>query len=331
VGSARQLRHLWCFSTGSARTVLCLLALAAIAACHSSGAAANYPSRQLTYLIAFDPGGQSDREARRQQPLLQQYLQQPVVVDYKVGGSGALGWSEAAHSRPDGYQFVGINLPQIILQPMLQDTGFETHQLRPIVFFQRTPIALAVLNTSPYATLDAFLRAAREHPGTLSIGGSGTLTGPHLSTIRLDKQAGSRTRYVPFTGSSPAITAFLGGHTSANFIFSDEVIRFRDRIRVLAITSETRLPGFEDAPTFRELGFDLVEAVERGVGVPRGTPDAIVAKLESVFLRVANDPAIRLAQQRDGFVPLVMGSADAEAHIRVRTEHYRQMLQALDH
>jgi tripartite-type tricarboxylate transporter receptor subunit TctC len=303
----------------------------AIAGCGSAGGAARYPSRQLTYLITFDPGGQSDREARRQQPLLQRYFEQPVVIDYKIGGSGALGWSEAAHSRADGYQFVGINLPQIILQPMLQDTGFETDQLRPVAFFQRTPLALAVLNTSPYTTLDSFIRAARERPGSISIGASGSLTGPHLATLQLDKLAGIRTRYVPFTGSAPAITAFFGGHTSANFIFTDEVIRYRDRIRVLGVTTDSRLQGLEDHPTFRELGFDIVEAVERGVGVPRGTPDAIVAKLESVFLRVATDPAIQAAQQREGFVALVMGSAESETHIRVRSEYYRQLLKTLVH
>jgi len=312
------------------RTVLCVVAVATGAAC-GGGGAANYPSRQLTYLIAFDPGGQSDREARRQQPLLQQYFQQPVVVDYKVGGGGALGWSEVAHSRADGYLFVGFNLPHIILQPLLQDTGYETSQLRPVVLFQRTPIALAVLQTSPYLTLDEFLAAARASPGALAIGASGTLTGPHLSTIRLDKLTGIRTRYVPFTGSATAITAFLGGHTTANFVFSDEVVKYRDRTRILAITSDTRLPGFEDIPTFRELGIDLVEAVDRGVAVPKGTPDAIVASLESAFLRVANDPAIQLAQRREGFVPLAMGAQESESYIGARADYYRQLLQTLEH
>jgi tripartite-type tricarboxylate transporter receptor subunit TctC len=311
------------------RAVLFVVALAAVAACR--GGAAHYPSRHLTYLIAFDPGGQSDREARRQQPLLQQYLQQPVVVDYKVGGGGALGWSEVAHSRADGYLFVGFNLPHIILQPLLQDTGYETNQLRPVILFVRTPIALAVLQTSPYRTLDQFIAAARTSPGALAIGASGTLTGPHLSTIRLDKLTGIRTRYVPFSGSATAITAFLGGHTTANFVFSDEVVKYRDRTRILAMTSETRLPGFEDIPTFRELGIDLVEAVDRGVAVPKGTPDAIVAALESAFLRIATDPAIQLAQRREGFVPLAMGAQESEAYVRARAEYYRQLLQTLEH
>jgi tripartite-type tricarboxylate transporter receptor subunit TctC len=311
------------------RAVIGVLALVMIAACRG-GVTATYPTRQLTYLIPFDPGGQSDREARRQQPLLQQYLEQAVVIDYKVGGSGALGWSEAARARPDGYLFVGINVPTVILQPLQQDTGYETSQLRPVVLFQRTPVGLAVPANSPWRTLDAFIRAATASPGTITIGGSGTFTAPHLAAVRLNKLTGATVTYVPFSGSAPAITAFLGGHTSANFSFSDDLVRYRDRMRVLAIATEERFPDFPDVPTFRELGIDLVETVERGVAVPRGTPDAVVRKLETVFLRIANDPAIQKAQRRDGFVPLAMDSEQATKYIDVRMQHYKHLLKELD-
>ena len=311
------------------RTAATVIVTLMVAACGSRGAA-SYPTRNVTYLIAFDPGGQSDREARRQQPLLQQYLGRAVVIDYKVGGGGALAWSEAARSRPDGYLMVGINVPHVILQPLQQDTGYETNQLYPVVLFQRTPIALAVSVDSPYKTLDAFVKAARANPGTMSIGGSGTFTAPHLATARLDRLTGSRTTYVPFSGSASAITAFLGGHTTANFAFSDDVTKFRDRMRILAIATETRFPAFPDVPTFRELGFDLVDAVDRGVAVPRGTPETVVKTLESVFLRIANDPAIQDAQMRDGFVPIAMGGQEAAKYIEERTLYYKQLLKELE-
>jgi tripartite-type tricarboxylate transporter receptor subunit TctC len=300
-----------------------------VAACGSTGPA-SYPSRNVTYLIAFDPGGQSDREARRQQPLLQQYLGRTVVIDYKAGGGGALAWSEAARSRPDGYLLVGINIPNVILQPLQQDTGYETNQLYPVVLFQRTPIALAVSVDSPYQTLDAFVRAAKASPGTISIGSSGTFTAAHLAAARLDQLTGARTTYVPFSGGAPAITAFLGGHTTANFAFSDDLTRYRDRMRILAMATETRSPAFPEVPTFRELGFDLVAAVDRGIAVPRGTPETVVRKLESVFLQIANDPAIQSAQMRDGFVPIAMGSQEAATYIEERTQYYKQLLKELE-
>ncbi len=309
-----------------AATVIVILM---VAACGNQSAA-SYPTRNVTYLIGFDPGGQSDREARRQQPLLQQYLGRTVVIDYKAGGGGALAWSEAARSRPDGYLIVGINVPNVILQPLQQDTGYETNQLFPIVFFQRTPIALAVALDSPYQTLDAFVRAAKASPGTISIGSSGTFSAAHLAAARLDRLTGARTKYVPFSGGAAAITAFLGGHTTANFAFSDELTRYRDRMRILAIATETRFPALPDVPTFRELGLDLVATVDRGVAVPRGTPEAVVSKLESVFLQIANDPAIQHAQVRDGFVPLAMGSQEAATYIAERTQYYKQLLNDLE-
>jgi tripartite-type tricarboxylate transporter receptor subunit TctC len=305
-----------------------VLAVMMIAGCRG-GVAASYPSRQLTYLISFDPGGQSDREARRQQPLLEQYLGRKVVVDYKVGGSGALGWSEVAHARPDGYLFVGINVPTVILQPLLQDTGYETSHLRPVALFQRTPVGLAVPVNSPFVTLDDLVKAAKARPGILTIGGSGTFTAPHLAAVRLNELTGVRTTYVPFSGSATSITAFLGGHVSANFGFSDDLVRYHDRMRVLAIATEARFPELPDVPTFRELGIDLVEAVDRGVAVPGGTPEAVVAKLESVFLRIANDPAIQKAQRRDGMVPLAMNSEESSKYIDVRTQYYKQLLKEL--
>ncbi|MHB0869920.1 MAG: tripartite tricarboxylate transporter substrate binding protein, partial [Chloroflexota bacterium] len=104
----------------------------AVAGCGSLGGGEKFPTKQITYMVTFDPGGQSDREARRQQPLLEKALGQKVVIDYKVGGGGAMGWAEAARGKADGYQITGINIPHIILQPMQQDVGYKTEQLLPI-------------------------------------------------------------------------------------------------------------------------------------------------------------------------------------------------------
>ena len=213
-----------------------------------------YPTKSVTYLVTFDPGGQSDREARRQQPLLEKILGQKVIVDYKVGGGGALGWSELVRSQPDGYLMAGINIPHIILQPMQQATGYKTEQIVPVAIFQRTPLALAVLKTSPYKTLKDFMDAAKAKSGDISIGGSGTFSGHHVATLRLQKMAGTKFNYVPFTGAAPQITAFLGGHVNAIFGNSDDLVKHADSIRVLAVAADNRFFGFPETPTFKETG-----------------------------------------------------------------------------
>jgi len=292
-------------------------------------APAQYPSRQLTYLITFDPGGQSDREARRQQPYLSKILGQQVVVDYKVGGGGALGWKELVRSKPDGYLFAGFNIPHTILQPLQQNVGYKTEQLVPVALFQRTPLSLAVPESSPYKTLKDFIEAAQKEPGKLSVGGSSFFSGPHFTAMRLEKLAGIKLSYVPFTGSAPQITALLGGHTDGGMCFSDDVTRFRDKVRILAMATENRMEGFEDAPTFKELGFDLVESVDRGVVVPPNTPKEVIAKLEAAFLEIAKNPDIQADMKAQGFVPLAMGASESKAYLDKQTELYKKLFQEM--
>lgn len=283
----------------------------------------------VTYLICFDPGGQSDIEARRQQPHLERLLGRQVAIEYKVGGGGALCWSELVRSRPDGSVVAGINLPHVILQPLQQQTGYRTEQIEPVVLFQSTPLGLAVPASSPYKTLADFIAAAKANPGAITVGGSGTFSGHHVATVRLETLAGIDLTYVPFSGAAPQITAFLGGHVAAVFANSNDLVKYRDRIRVLGIAAEERFPGLPDAPTFKEQGIDLVERIDRGVGVPAGTPPEVIAELEKAFLAIAQDPAIRAQMEEQGFVPLAMGHAESKAYIEKVTATYKGLVQDL--
>jgi tripartite-type tricarboxylate transporter receptor subunit TctC len=113
--------------------VLCMCALAI-------PALAGYPEKSITYQIPFGPGGQSDLEARRQQPLLEEALGVKVLVQYKPGGGGSIGWATLIKQKPDGYFISGINIPHIVLQPLARgNAGYQTEQLKPIALFQATP------------------------------------------------------------------------------------------------------------------------------------------------------------------------------------------------
>ena len=285
-----------------------------------------FPTRQLNYMVCFDPGGQTDREARRQQPYLDKILKQKVIIDYKVGGGGALGWRELVRAKPDGYTIAGFNVPHIILQPMQQEVGYKTEQIVPIILFQRTPLALAVLTTSPYKTYQEFVDYGKKNPGKLTIGGSGTFSGYHMAALRLEKVSGAKITYVPFTGSAPQMTSFLGGHVDAVFGASDDVTRYKDKVRILAFATEKRFPEFPDAPTFRELKLDLVEGVDRGVAVPPKTPDYIIKKLEAAFLEIAAKPEIQKQQKEQGFVPIAMGHDECVAYINKLIPIYKELV-----
>ncbi len=288
-----------------------------------------FPTRQINYTICFDPGGQSDRVARMQQPHLSRIFKQKVIVDYKVGGGGALGWKELVRTKPDGYGVAGFNVPHIILQPMQQEVGYKTEQIVPVVLFQRTPLALAVLKTSNIKTLQEFIDQAKKSPGKMTVGGSGTFSGYHMAALRFEKMTGTKVTYVPFTGTAPQMTAFLGGHIDSIFGTSDDLTRYKDKVRVFAFATDKRFSEFPDVPTFKELKYDFIEVVDRGVACPPKTPEYIIKKLEAGYLEVSKLPEIQSQMKADGFIPISMGHDESRAYISRMTQVYKELVAGL--
>lgn len=289
----------------------------------------SFPTRPITYLVCFDPGGQSDREARRQQPMLEKFLGQKVIIDYKIGGGGALGWRELTKAKPDGYTIAGFNIPHVILQPLQQDVGYKTEQITPVFIFHKTPLALAVLQTSPYKTAKELIDHAKKNPGAVTIGGSGSFSGYHMAALRFEKLSGAKVTYVPFTGAAPQMTAFLGGHVLAVFGASDDLTRYKDKVRVLGFATEKRFPGFPDVPTLKEEGIDMVEGVDRGIAVPPNTPPQVIKKLESAFMDIARRPEFQEEQRKGGFVPLAIGHEEAKAYMKKMSALYADLAAGL--
>jgi len=198
-----------------------------------------------------------------------------------------------------------------------------------VALFQRTPLGLAVLNTSTFKTLQELLDYAKKNPGALTIGGSGTFSGHHMATLRLEKLSGVKFTYVPFTGAAPQTMAYLGGHVAAIFGNSDDLVKYKDKTRVLAFASDKRFPDYPESPTFKESGIDLVEAIDRGVGVPPGTPSYVMKKLEAAFLEICHNPDIQAEMKKQGFVPLAMGIEESKAYIEKMTGIYKELAAGL--
>lgn len=297
----------------------------------AAGDAEDYPAQPITYMIPFDAGGQSDLEARRQQPLLKEELGQQINITYKPGGGGALGWAELVQQKPDGYYMAGINIPHIILQPLSNDdTGYETEEIEPVAIFQATPIGLAVMKGSGIETLDDFIAEARENPGQITVAGSGTLSGHHLAFQQMQNLMDIEMQYIDFTGAATQVQGFLGGNAKAILGNSNDLLAYEDQINVLAIGSEERFEALPDVPTFKELGYDITASIDRGVAVPKGTPDGIIAKLESAFLNIANDSSIQEQMKEEGFEPKAMGVQASKDYIEAKTAEYEEVLEGMD-
>ncbi|TVM19301.1 tripartite tricarboxylate transporter substrate binding protein [Oceanidesulfovibrio indonesiensis] len=290
--------------------------------------AEDYPSEPITYSIPFNPGGQSDLEARRQQPMLEDILGVSVIIQYKPGGGGSVGWAELVRAKPNGYFITGINVPHIVLQPLARgNAGFETEQIKPIAFFQATPIGLAVLKDSQFQTLEDLVEFAKANPGAITAGGSGTWSGHHIANLQLQEKAGIELTYVPHKGAAPSVAAFLGGHVQALWANSNDLYQHRDKIRVLGFGTKEPFEPMPEVPTFEAQGYDLYASIDRGAGAPPGTPDEKIKVLEDAFLKIANDPKIKEQMLNDGFVPLSMGAEESAKYIQEKIEDWKPVVE----
>ena len=306
-----------------------MLAVASAAQC-ASREGDRYPTKSINYLVVWDPGGQSDRTARLQQPLLEKMLGQKIVIDYKVGGGGAVGWAQFVRSRPDGYSIAGTNLPTIVTQPMLQEVGYKTDQFLPICDFQYTPLVMAVKKDSPYKSLKDFLAAAKTDPGKRSIGGVALWSITHIMALNLMKEAGIQAQFVPHTGSASLISNILGGHVDVGVFYSDDMVRLKDQVHVLAIATREKFPGRADVPTFKEQGFDYDAGVSRGVALPTGAPDYALKKLEKAFVEITNSPEYVQTMVSQGFVPRVLNAQQFKDEIARQVAFWRNALKDAD-
>lgn len=265
-------------------------------------AMAKYPDKPVTYTIPFNPGGESDITARLQEKPLEKELGVPVNVTHKPGGGGAVAWSNFQRTaKPDGYQIIGVNIPHIIGQPLLRkDAGYKTDGFDLIMWFHFTPNALVVRNESPFKTLKDFIAYCKKNPKAATVGGSGTYSANHLETLRMEKKCGIQVTYVPHTGTGPVVPALLGGHLTAAMNYSMIGVQYKDKMRVLAVASEERLPTLPNAPTFKEQGYDIVGGAFRGVAAPKGTPQPVIDRLADAYSKV--NKVIAKKQVRLGFI-----------------------------
>lgn len=313
-------------------TIGCLVLVAILSVVWLGTAdAADFPKKRITYNICFNPGGESDITARFQEQPLKKILGQDISIQYKIGGGGALCWAELVKSKPDGYTIAGHNLPHIALQPLeMGNAGYKTLDLKNIYFFESTPCLLVVRNDSPFKTLKDFIDYAKKNPpGVVTVGGSGSSTANDLGTAMLNKAAGIKLTYIPFGGTGSAVPALLGGHVTALMTYSTMGVQYKDKFRALAIASDKRMDVLPNVPTFKELGYDIVEGAYRGVAAPPGTPDDIIKILADAFEKVHKDPEVKKKMDQNGFKTEFMGPEASLALVKKKMVEYETIMREL--
>jgi tripartite-type tricarboxylate transporter receptor subunit TctC len=274
-----------------------LTAAAALPFAGAAQAQSDYPSRTVTMVVAFPPGGQADLAARPTAAALEKAWRQSVVVQNRGGAAGALGNAHVARSTPDGYTLL-MALSSIAVIPAAErlfgrTPPYTMDQFTPIALVNSDPTMLAVPASSPWRTMEEFLAAARAAPGSIPYGSSGTYGTLHVAMEMLAAAANVRLLHVPFGGAGPAITALLGGQiqalASAPGTLTQHVAS--GRLRVLGCWGRDRVAAFPDVPTFIEKGFSSVEFyIWAGLFAPAATPAPVVTKLRESMRVAVQDP-----------------------------------------
>ena len=298
------------------------VAFAAIVGTVLAGQAMAFPEKKVSYVIPFGPGGESDITARHQQPFFKSMFGQDLVISYKPGGGGAVGWSQLNGMKGDGYTIMGINLPHIIIKPRQKDVGFKTEDVTGVYMFHYTPDAIVVKNDSPFQTLQDMIDFAKKNPAKVILSGSGKGTANHLAQVRFDKMAGIKTTYVAFKGTGKAVAALLGDQVTAEWGYTSVGAKHADKVRLLAVATEERHPRFPDVPTFKELGFDLVSGAYRGIAVPKSTPEEVRVKLSEMIGKINADPEFRKRMEADGMALMDIDYKAMPAFINKMTDIY---------
>ncbi|MSU90439.1 tripartite tricarboxylate transporter substrate binding protein [Rhodobacteraceae bacterium 2CG4] len=302
------------------RTTIAALAVSLIGA---AAQAQDFPSGAVDYVIPFGPGGESDITARFQQPFFKDKFGEDLVVSYKPGGGGAVGWSQLNSMPGDGSAIMGVNLPHIIVKPKQGNVGFQTEDIVTVHMFHYTPDAIVVTADSPYQTLDDLIADAKANPRAVTLSGSGKGTANHLAQVIFDELAGIETTYVSFQGTGASTTANLGEQVKAQWGYTTVGAAQGDKVRMLAVAMEERHPAFPDVPTFRELGYDMVSGAYRGVAVPKSTPEEIRQQVAEAISEINADPEFQKKMLDGGFalVNLPYGP-ELDAFMAEKTEEY---------
>ena len=296
--------------------------LAAIVGTVMSSQAMAFPEKSVSYVIPFGPGGESDITARHQQPFFKKLFGQDLVISYKPGGGGAVGWSQLNKMKGDGHTIMGINLPHIIVKPKQKNVGFKTEDITGVYMFHYTPDAIVVTNDSPFKTVQDLIDAAKKTPKAITFSGSGKGTANHLVQLVFDKAAGIKTTYVAFKGTGAAVQAVLGKQVKAEWGYTSVGAKHSGKVRMLAVAMEKRHPKFPNVPTFKELGFDIVSGAYRGIAVPKSTPEDVRKKISDAIAKINADPEFQKRMLNDGMALLDVDYAGMKAFMDEKSKGY---------
>jgi tripartite-type tricarboxylate transporter receptor subunit TctC len=276
----------------------------------SAARAQSWPTRTVTMIVAFPPGGQADLAARPVALALEKILGRAVVVDNRAGAGGMLGNAAAARSEPDGHTLL-MALSSMTFLPEAErlyerKPSYEYEQFLPVARVLADPAVLAVRKDSPYKSLADLVADARKRPGQISFSSSGNYGAAHVPFEMFQQAAGIKLLHVPYRGGGPALTAFIGAQVDLTAQAPGPIHPFIEdgQARALAHWGAKRTTELAGIPTMIELGYTDVEYyIWAGLFAPKGTPAPVMTRLREAMRTAMADPLVTSIFEKAGSPP----------------------------
>jgi tripartite-type tricarboxylate transporter receptor subunit TctC len=307
-----------------------LLLLAGIASAQSA-----YPSKPITMIVPFPPGGLADIVARPVAEAMSRDLGQPVVIENRGGAGGGVGMGVAARAPADGYTIL-MALSSFTVLPeadvvLGRSPMYAMSALRPIARFTADPTVLAVRADSPWKTAKDFVEDAKKRPGAINYGSSGNYGTMHVPMEILAQNAGIKLTHVPFTGAGPAVVALLGGQIDAVSSGPATVLQHlkAGKLRVLAHWGNGRLESMPDVPSLKDAGYKAEYAQWSGLFIPSATPDPVAQRLRAAARFAANDPKVKEIILNAGSPILYLDSPEFEKYVAADAKNMAEVVKKI--
>jgi len=303
------------------RTLLLSLVVASSLVAAPVVAQDKYPSKQVTLVVPFAPGGGNDLGARALAPPLQRALGQPVAVVNKTGASGAVATQSIAIAPPDGYNILVSNSNAILLPAVdrLYDRkpAFSKDDFQYVAMLTADPLMLWVAYDAPWKSLKDLIADAKAKDGAIVYSSGGLYGATHLPIEMFLKPAGIKMRHLPMSGGGPALTAVLGGNSQAVASYPGIAAPHAkaNKIKSLASFGSKRHPDFPDVPTFKEQGIDIESAPWIALLIPKATPEATVKVLREAVAKSVKEPDYLMALEKAGTASSYMDQPEFTAFI----------------
>jgi len=308
----------------------------ALVAASVSGAVAQgkYPSKTVEVVVPFAPGGGTDNLMRMIVGIIDENKWSPVPLNVvnRAGGSGAVGYTYLIGKKGDPH-VIGGGAPTIVagkVQGLIK--GDHRDGITNLVIVAVDELLLAVKIESKYQTIEEFLKAAKDNPGKLTVGGTGTNTEDHIFTYLMEQAAGIKVKYVPFNSGGEVTTALMGGHIDSAVENPNEIVAQVEagKAKYLAVASQKRLKGAPNVPTFKEKGYDVLWEQMRSVVGPGNMGDEAVKWWVDVIKKVTETKKWQEQYiERNLLTPVFWAGEEGNQYLDSLRAKYEKALKAL--